>query len=221
MRKDTLAALAGTGWRLSPLIVGADGRLWVADSRLPAALGQTTASGSLSVVIASDNVPTVGGTTRLATGTMTRPNDTTQYAAGDGVTTATSSASGISVTNAARVSAGRNHLRRVLEKSASSTSASFRGWIYQDTPSAIPNDNAAFTVMGACRLSEACRYVYVRPIKRRRGWPDGLRGPITLERTNMAFKTPAVHPHCHLGGARHVHARRRRSVRLALDIAQD
>lgn len=131
----------------------------------------------------------VGGTTLLAAGTMTRTSDTNVYTAGDGVTTATSSASAMSVTNAARVAAGSGIIfgGRFSMNSTTTTLAQFRGWIYQGTPSAIPNDNAAFaaavhadylTLVGTFTADLTIGIV----------GSDGTSVPIVLSRPNMAYK---------------------------------
>jgi hypothetical protein len=165
----------------------------------------------------------VGGTTVLATGTMTRPGDTNAYAAGDGVTTATSSASAMSVTGAARVAAGSGIIfGGVLEKSTTSTTnASFRGWIYQDTPSAIPNDNAAFS---AATHADYQKLVATFTCDFAAGivGSDGVRVPITLERTNAAFKLASGTSLIVILEARAAYTPGNAEVfRLALDIAQD
>lgn len=187
---------------------------------------RTDTSGNLGVAPAAGEnyIGSVGGTTRLATGTMTRPSDTTQYAAGDGITTATSSASGMSVTNAARVSAGSGIIfGGVLEKSATSaTSASFRGWIYQDAPSAVPNDNSAFTAAVHADYQKLVGTFTCDMSSVGVAGSDGLRGPITLERTNMAFKLASGTSLTVILEARGTYTPASAEVfRLALDIAQD
>jgi hypothetical protein len=165
----------------------------------------------------------VGGTTLLATGTMTRPGDTNVYAAGDGVTTATSSASAMTVTGAARVAAGSGIIfGGVAEKSTTGvTNASFRIWIYQAAPTAIPNDNAAFTAAVHAdyqKLVATATFDFAAGIV----GSDGVRVPINLERPNAAFKIASGSDLIVIWEARAAYTPGNAEVfRLALDIAQD
>lgn len=160
--------------------------------RVVLATDQPTMSNAQPVTPAATEVHLgqVGGTSLIATGTMTRPSDTTAYAAGDGVTTATSSASAMSVTSAARTSAGSGLiLGGFAEKSTTSTTnAQFRIWVYQDTPSAIPNDNAAFTAATHAdyqKIVATATFDFASGIT----GSDGVRVPITLDAPNgAAFK---------------------------------
>lgn len=159
--------------------------------RVVLATDQPTLSNAQPVTPAATEVHLgqIGGTTVLAAGTMTRPSDTNGYIAGDGVTTATSSASAMSVTGAARVSAGSGVIfgGRASKSTTGTSAASFRIWLYQGTPTAIPNDNAAFTAAvhaDYLTLIGTASFDFANGIV----GSDGVEVPITLDRSPMAFK---------------------------------
>jgi hypothetical protein len=88
------------------------------------------------------------GATKIITGTFTRPNDTTAYAANDGVTNATSSPSPITFANAVQ-GAGLGAVLRtaIMRKSTTAiTNATFRLYLFDITPTVVPNDNAAYSL---------------------------------------------------------------------------
>lgn len=76
---------------------------------------------------------------------LTRPNDTTAYAANDAITTATSSASGYSFSGCARVNAGTGWIvdATLHLSDNNATVCNFELWLFDAAPT-IPNDNAAF-----------------------------------------------------------------------------
>jgi hypothetical protein len=205
VRKDTAAALAGADGDYIPLIVDANGRLHVLPGATEAHLGQ------------------VGGHSKPATGTMTRPSDTNVYASGDGVTTATSSPSAMAVSGAARIAAGSGFiLGGVATKSATgTTNAQFRVWIYQDTPSAIPNDNAAFSAAVHAdyqKLVATATFDFASGIV----GSDGVRVPIVMSRPNAAFKVASGTDLTVIWEARAAYTPSSGEIfRLELDIAQD
>lgn len=98
----------------------------------------------------------VGGYTTVASGSFTRPNDTTAYATNDAVTNSTSNATAITFANAARVAAGSGVILSArLVKSAPSSSpggaaaSGFRLWLYGSMPASVTADNAAFQIAAA------------------------------------------------------------------------
>lgn len=228
---DNIQVSAGTGTTIAADDVGGGVLVqrvkttWGADGTA----NDTSAANPMPVVqtgalpAGEAHIGQVGGTSLLATGTMTRTADTNAYAAGDGVTTATSSASAMTVTGAARIAAGSGIIfGGVAEKSTTSTTlASFRIWIYQATPSAIPNDNAAFTAATHAdyqKLVATATFDFATGIV----GSDGVRVPITLERQNAAFKVASGSDLVVIWEARAAYAPGNAEVfRLGLDISQD
>jgi hypothetical protein len=177
-----------------------------------------------SISAGENHLGAVGGHSAVPSGTMTRPADTTAYAAGDGVTTATSGASALSVTGAARVSAGGGIIfgGRLTKSTTSTTNASFRGWIYQDAPTAIPNDNAAFTAAVHADYQKligtfTCDFAATGIVG-----SDGVQSPITLNRSNMAFKLASGTALTVILEARAAYTPGNAEIfRLTLDVSQD
>lgn len=89
----------------------------------------------------------VGGRTARVSASVTRPADTTAYAAGDVVTdnTTAGSATNLTFTSAARATGGSGVIRSALliDSANQSTKGQFEVWIYQTAP-ATQGDNAAF-----------------------------------------------------------------------------
>lgn len=81
---------------------------------------------------------------------LTRPNDTNAYAANDAITTATSSASGYTFSNCARVNAGCGTIQdaELILSDPNATLCNFELWLFDAAP-AVPNDNAAFAFTDA------------------------------------------------------------------------
>jgi hypothetical protein len=88
------------------------------------------------------------GATKILSGTFTRPNDTTAYAANDGVTNATSSPSPITFANAVQAAGLGAVLRTAIMRKSTTTvaNASFRLYLFDTTPGTVPNDNAAYSI---------------------------------------------------------------------------
>lgn len=88
----------------------------------------------------------VGGRTRQITTTLTRPADTTAYAAGDAVTDSTSSPTVITFASAARVNNGSGTIigATCVDSANQATKAQLELWLF-DTTATPDNDNAAFT----------------------------------------------------------------------------
>jgi hypothetical protein len=82
--------------------------------------------------------------------TLTRPNDTNAYAAGDAITTATSTASGYTFTNCARINQGCGTIidAQLILSDPNAALPDFELYLFDTAPS-IPNDNAAFAVSDA------------------------------------------------------------------------
>lgn len=228
----TLATLltAGTPITGQSLESGGAGALgWLASIRKKIAAFGTAGAPSADVLTVqgigggTPQPVQAGGYTAVVFGTMTRPADTTAYAAGDGVTTATSSASAMTVTNAARTAAGSGVLLggKATKSTTSTTNAQFRGWIYQGAPTAIPNDNAAFT---AAVLADYQKLVCTFTVDFAAGIVgfDGVEAPITLDRVNPGFKLASGQDLTVIWEARAAYTPGSAEVfRLALDVAQD
>lgn len=97
----------------------------------------TDNNGSLRVVAA--------GYTGVFTATLTRPNDTNAYAAGDEISNSTSAPTIITLSNIARFSGGTGVIQGVCATFSDNwaTKPSLELWIF-DTTSTPSNDNAAF-----------------------------------------------------------------------------
>lgn len=84
---------------------------------------------------------------RVSSVTLTRPNDTTAYAANDGVTNSTSAPTNLEFTSSAGTAGGTGiiYYARLVKSTNVTTNATFRLWLYNAAPSNTPNDNAAFS----------------------------------------------------------------------------
>lgn len=177
-----------------------------------------------ALVAGEAHIGAVGGHSTPVYGTMTRTADTNIYASGDGVTTATSSASGMTVSNAARVSGGSGFISggRMSKSTTSTTAASFRGWIYQATPTAIPNDNAAFTAAVHADYQKLVATFTVDFSATGIVGSDGVYSPITLSRPNPFFKVASGQDLIVILEARGAYTPGSAEVfRLGLDVSQD
>jgi uncharacterized protein YfaQ (DUF2300 family) len=123
---------------------------------------------------------------------MTRPADTTAYTANDGVTTATSAAAGMTVTNCARAVGGSGRIvgLRCIKSQTSTANSRFRLWIWRTAP-AIPNDNAAYSP--ALRVNNA-DLIGTAEVNFANGvvGSDGIMATATLARSTMAFVCAAA-----------------------------
>lgn len=81
---------------------------------------------------------------------MTRTNDSNPYVANDAITTATSSASGYSLSNCGLVTGGMGVIydAALILSDPNAVLCNFEVWLF-DTAPAIPNDNAAFAFTDA------------------------------------------------------------------------
>lgn len=112
---------------------------------LPSSIGQKTKAGSLSVALASDqDALTVGGISKVIDATLTRPNDTTPYAADDEISSSTSAPTILTLSNCARVSGGSGYIHGATLITSGVTATNLELHIY-DTTSTPNNDNAAFS----------------------------------------------------------------------------
>lgn len=149
----TFATLSGAVTEAAPATdiasSGLNGRLQRIAQRLtslialfPTALGQTTAAASLPVTLATDGQK-VGGIETVINATLTRPNNTNTYAAGDEITDTGGTIRTLS--NMARVSGGSGTIQGVGLSISSNGSPlpSLELWIF-DTTSTPQTDNAAF-----------------------------------------------------------------------------
>lgn len=88
--------------------------------------------------------------TTVVTNTLTRPNDSAPYTAGDAITTATSAASGFTFSNCARINGGCGTIiaAQLVCSDPNAALPELELWLF-DTAPAIPNDNDAFAVSDA------------------------------------------------------------------------
>ena len=88
----------------------------------------------------------VGGYTVKKLSTITRPADTTAYAAGDAITDSTSAPTVAAITRAARNQGWSGILLEatLISSASPATAGEFEVWLF-DTPFTADNDNAAFT----------------------------------------------------------------------------
>lgn len=101
-----------------------------------------------------NHIGAVSGQGTVVAVTLTRPADTTAYAALDTIADSTSAPTIISFANVARVNAGTGYIVKArLETNQSTNVARFRLHLYHTTPTAI-NDNAACTVLWANRANK-------------------------------------------------------------------
>jgi len=150
---------------------------------LPLPTGAATQTTLASVLAALQGVVSVAGRTLTPIGTLTRPADTTPYAAGDAVTTSTSAPAGLTVANAVRIAGGTGVIigGTFAKSTDSTTNASFRIWLFDEAPTTIPNDNAPWSVPV---FAERARLIATATADFASGivGSDGVTVPITLAR---------------------------------------
>ena len=147
--------------------------------------GDTTSGGGVVLGI-------VGGSDVNAVGTMTRPANDTAYTAGDGVTTATSAAAGMTVANCARVVGGSGRIvgLRCIKSQTSTANSRFRLWIWKTAP-AVPNDNAAYSPSLRVNNADLIGTAEVNFANGTVG-SDGIMATATLARSTIAFVCAAA-----------------------------
>ena len=112
---------------------------------LPTSLGQKTAANSLAVTVASDqSALTVGGISKVIDATLTRPNDTTAYAADDEISSSTSAPTILTLANCARSTGGSGYIHGAVLVTSGVMATNLEVHLY-DTSSTPNNDNAAFS----------------------------------------------------------------------------
>jgi hypothetical protein len=117
------------------------------DSKGRLLLGSGTGTGA-GIVIGQ-----VGGSMAYVGVTLTRPADTTAYAAKDAVSNSTSAPTVLTFTDLARVNAGSGYIVKArLMTNQSTNTARFRLHLFHTAPTAI-NDNAAYTMLWANRAN--------------------------------------------------------------------
>lgn len=95
---------------------------------------------------ATNRLPVVAtGISKVVTGSITRPADTSIYAAGDEISTSTSSPTIMTFSGCARANGGTGVIlgATVIDSSAQTTKPQLELWLF-DTTSTPNNDNAAF-----------------------------------------------------------------------------
>lgn len=118
-------------------------------------------SGNTRVIPAATEVHLgqVGGTTVAVGVEITRPADTTAYAANDSVNTSTSAPTLITFANASRVASGTGYITKArLTTDQSACVAQMRLWLYNANTAFLNNDNAAFLIKYA---DKATRIGYI------------------------------------------------------------
>ena len=101
------------------------------------------------------SVYTPGGIATIASATMTRPADTTAYAAGDLVANSTTAGSVTGLVFSAAVRLNENYrieALRLRKSDPSLTNASFRVYICRALPTLTVGDNGAFNASGVLAL---------------------------------------------------------------------
>lgn len=98
-------------------------------------------------------VGAVGGNTVALSDTFTRPADTTAYAVDDVVSNSTTATTVLTFAQAARKNGGTGYVTnaRLVTNNPSTTNASFRLYLYNQTPTAPPGDNSPFLLTWANR----------------------------------------------------------------------
>lgn len=83
---------------------------------------------------------------RKVSATLTRPNDTTQYAIGDVVANSTTAPVAIAFAGVVRDHNGTNEIKKafMIDSANQSTKGDFELWLFHTAPT-MDNDNAAFT----------------------------------------------------------------------------
>jgi hypothetical protein len=101
---------------------------------------------SWAIAGASGGALSVAGHTAVISASVTRPADTTQYAAGDALTNSTSAPVPLTFNACARANGGSGVMVRVvvIDSANQATAASLELWLFDTIPHA-DNDNAAFT----------------------------------------------------------------------------
>ncbi len=100
-----------------------------------------------------DMIGQVGGYMATVPVTLTRPADTTAYAAKDAVSNSTSAPDVLTFSKLARLPGGSGYIVKArLMTNQSTNTARFRLHLYHTTPTAI-NDNAAHTLLWANRAN--------------------------------------------------------------------
>ena len=117
--------------------------------RITGAVGGSTSDGD----VLTSGALLVGGTTRTAAVTLTRPADTNAYAAKDAVSDSTSAPTVLTFSNIARLNGGSGYITKArLMTNQSSNIARYRLHLYHTAPAAI-NDNSQFTLLWANRTN--------------------------------------------------------------------
>ncbi len=171
IRKATPANTSDTDGDYEMLQISG-GRLWASvtiDAALPAGtnnigdvdvlsvpaplnvVGNGTAAAAMRVTVASDSTGAINavGTFVTCSTDITRPADTTAYAANDALSNSTSAPTtgGFTLSNAARQSGGSGIITDVIVTSSNDPATTLQGeiWIFDEAVTNI-NDNAAFAV---------------------------------------------------------------------------
>jgi len=106
-----------------------------------------------SIAAGETHIGEVGGRMEPVAATLTRPADTTAYAAKDAVSDSTSAPTVLTFANLARVNAGHGYIVKWrLMTNQSTCVARFRLHLYHTAPTAI-NDNTAHTLLWANRAN--------------------------------------------------------------------
>lgn len=116
----------------------------------PLVRGQQTAANGIPIVTPSDEFVTV-------LGSVTRPNDTNTYAAGDAFADSASAptSGGFTLTGAARASGGSGIITDMVISLSTNQATSLMGeiWLFDQGVGTAPNDNAAFAISdGAAQI---------------------------------------------------------------------
>lgn len=106
-----------------------------------------------SISAGEAHVGAVGGHGAIRAATLTRPADTTAYAAKDAISNSTSAPTYLTFANLARVSGGSGYIVKAqLMTNQSTNVAQYRLHLFNTAPTAI-NDNSPYTLLWANRAS--------------------------------------------------------------------
>ena len=125
----------------------------------------------------------VGGFHTVVLATLTRPDNTTAYATGDGITNSTTTPLAIEFPNCTRwFGTSALLLGGIMAKSTTTTSqASFVLHLWNDTPPEIPNDNAAYAPTARANFAS---YLGALTVDKSSGgtttFADGISKPFTM-----------------------------------------
>lgn len=134
-----------------------------------------------------------GGFHAIVDATLTRPDNTTQYAVGDGITNSTTAPTAIIWEDCTRWIGTTAVLlgAHMIKSTTSSTQAKFILHLWNDVPPSVPNDNAAYSITAQVNYSNYIGYLTVDKTSAGFTYADGLGKQFTLVGGSTPFKITA------------------------------